>query len=163
MNTEQPEVINIKGEAPQPVNLGKTRLLIHRKRNNHVELLPNGTSAKAGDLLQLGYITANEPYGIILSIDGQGRVTLHFPESKDLPTALVRRQKILLPNAIELDNAPAFERFFFITSTSPLEVAGTLRAAEKLAKDLHRASKELLPLPGDINQYSLIILKGDQK
>ena len=163
VNKDQPEIISIKGEGPQQINLTRTQLLIHRKRNSHVELLRNGTPGKAGDLLQLGYISAKEPYGIILSIDGQGRVSLHFPESKDLTASLVCHQKILLPNAIELDNAPDFERFFFITSNSPLQAAGILTAAEKLAKDIHRARKEVIPLPGDINQYSLIILKGGQK
>lgn len=163
VNKDQAEIINIKGEGPQQIDLTRTQLLIHRKRNSHVELLRNGAPGKAGDLLQLGYISAKEPYGIILSIDGQGRVSLHFPGTKDLPASLVCHQKILLPNAIELDNAPAFERFFFITSNSPLEVAGILKAAEKLAKDIHRARKEVIPLPGDINQYSLIILKGGQK
>jgi len=137
-----------------------TQLLIHRKQNSHVELLKSGMRGQAGDLLQLAYFTAAEPYGAILSIDGRGHVTLHLPETRDMPATLALRQKILLAHAIELDNAPGFERFFFITSRQPFRLADVLRAAENLATDKERARREMLPLPKTYCQYSTIIIKG---
>jgi hypothetical protein len=156
--TDQGDHTHVKGSPP--VNLSSTQLLVHRKRNSQVELLQNGVRGQAGDLLQLAYFAAAEPYGTILSIDGRGHVTLHFPETQDMPTTLELRQRVLLAHAIELDNAPGFERFFFITSRQPFQAADVLKAAEILARDKERARNEKLRLPETYSQYSLIIIKG---
>jgi len=84
--------------------------------------LKNGARAKAGDLLQLAYIPAGKTYGVIFSIDGSGIVTLHHPESKGNSSILKQEKKNLLPSSYELDNAPDFERFFFITTMEEIEV-----------------------------------------
>jgi hypothetical protein len=117
---------------------------------------------KARDLLQLAYIAAKESHGVILSIDGNGNVTLHFPDKKNHPTSLEQDKKILLPNAIELDNAPGFERFFFITSGVEINAAEILRKAGTLANNPDRAKKDNMALPESLNQYSIIIIKGEQ-
>jgi hypothetical protein len=146
----------------ETIDLSKTQLLIHRKQGDHIELLKNGTWGKAGDLLQLAYIAGKKAYGVILSIDGNGNVTLHFPDIKSNPTSLKRDNKILLPNAIELDNAPGFERFFFITSDIKINTADVLKKARDLAQNPDRAKKANLNLPQSFNQHSMIIIKGDQ-
>ncbi|MCP4157377.1 MAG: ActD protein, partial [bacterium] len=69
---------------------------------------------------------------------------------------------ILLPNAIELDDAPGFERFFFITSTTPIDVPALLTTAEKLAATAVEARYDELPLPQNMNQYSVIINKENK-
>ena len=61
-----------------PVDLSKTQLLVHRKQNDQVEILTDGQRAREGDLLQLAYVAVEKPYGVILSIDGRGEITLHF-------------------------------------------------------------------------------------
>jgi hypothetical protein len=64
---------------------------------------------------------------LIASIDGAGVVTLHYPANADAPalaTALAQKPTSL-PQAYVLDDAPQFERFFFITSEDPIEVAPT--------------------------------------
>jgi hypothetical protein len=47
--------------------------------------------------------------------------------------ALETHQKVLLPDAIELDDAPVFERFFFVSSGSPPDAAAILNEARDLA------------------------------
>lgn len=156
--SEQPETILVKG--PLAVSLTHTQLLVHRKRNAHVELLHSGDSAQTGDLLQLAYVADRESFGVILSIDGKGRVTLHYPMKINGNCALVRQKKVLLSNAFELDDAPGFERFFFVTADEKIDVGRVFAKAVELARNPSRASKEDLDLPGNIKQYSFIILKG---
>ena len=144
------------------VDMSKSQLLIHRKCTDHIELLQDGTRGKAGDLLQLAYVAVKESYGVILSIDGNGNVTLHFPDKKNTPTSLEQDKKILLPNAIELDNAPEFERFFFLTSGLEINVEEILNKAKNLATNPDRAKRDNMDLPENINQHSILILKGDR-
>ena len=98
---------------------------------------------------------------MILSIDGRGAVTLHLPESKGDSTKLELSKQSLLPNAIELDDAPEFERFFFLTSDSPIDVNGILQEAQDLAKNLEQVRQNNLELPESFQQYSVLILKGE--
>ena len=153
--------IRIKGI--DTFNLAETNLIIHRKQDNQVELLRNGVQGKAGDILQLAYVAAEQSYGIILSIDGSGKVTLHFPEQIGLSTAIEKNKKILLPNAIELDNAPDFERFFFITSERNIDIAEIIKKAEILGNNPTRAKTDPLDLPESYQQFSRIILKEVNK
>jgi hypothetical protein len=145
----------------QSIDLSKTQLLVYRKNRNLVEVLNNGRQAGKGDLLQLAYVTTHDPYGLILSVDGRGGVTLHFPAEKDGSSLLVLNKKTALPHAIELDDAPGFERFFLITSGFPIDVEDVLKKAENLARDPERVRQGRLDLAEDIRQYSVLILKGE--
>lgn len=143
------------------LDFSKTQLMIHRKTNRDVELLSDGRQAKAGDLLQLAYVAVREPYGVILSVDGRGEVTLHHPVEGGGSTALILNKKTLLPNAIELDDSPGFERFFFITSDRPIDVGEVLKRAQVLAQDGDRAKRGKMDLPEGLRQSSILILKGE--
>jgi hypothetical protein len=151
------ESTRIKGD--RVIDMSKTHLLIYRKTGDDAELLENGTRAKAGDLLQMAYVTAAETYGIILSIDGNRTVTLHYPEKQNRSPHLRRRKKVLLATAYELDDAPGFERFFFITSTSLIDVGAVLEQAKQLAQNIDRAKIDNIALPGGVHQVSILITK----
>jgi hypothetical protein len=148
----------VKGN--QNIDLSKTQLLIYRKNKEDIEILKEGNRARAGDLLQLAYVSADEPYGMILSLDGRGGITLHFPSEKEGSTELVRNRKRVLSNAIELDDAPGFERFFLITSRHPIDVEYVLSKAGDLSKDQERIKRDKLALPESFSQHSVLILKG---
>ncbi|UCE41168.1 MAG: hypothetical protein JSV17_17330 [Candidatus Aminicenantes bacterium] len=143
------------------VDLSQTQLLVYRKIQDRVETLSDGEQAWAGDLLQLAYVTTQDSYGMILSIDGRGTVTLHLPENTGESTKLELRKQFLLPNAIELDDAPKFERFFFLTSESPIDVDGVLQEAQDMAKNPEQVKQENMDLPESFKQYSVLILKGE--
>jgi hypothetical protein len=160
-STEFEEGIRIKGTQNQHANMQTTHLIIHRKNNSNIELLENGVKAKAGDLLQLAYVAAEESHGVIFSIDGNGTVTLHFPDNKNESTALKQKKKVLLASAYELDDAPEFERFFFITSHSEIDVEQIIKSAETLAKNPGRIKSETIGLKETLNQYTILIKKGD--
>ena len=124
-------------------------------------LLKSGAKAKQGDLLQIAYISAGENFGVIFSIDGNGAVTLHYPEHKKQSTFLKKEKKVLLESAYELDDAPGFERFFFITSPAPINVDGVLKKAWELARDPNLAETANIELKQSFKQTSVLIEKGD--
>jgi hypothetical protein len=153
----QEDTHRVKGsQEVQPV----PHLIIHRKGNN-IEVLEKGSRAHAGDLLQLAYAAAGEAHGVICSIDGNSTVTLHFPGKKNDPTALMQRKRVLLANAYELDDAPGFERFFFITSDAEIDVEDILKRAKALANDSHRVKTDNIRLPHSFKQFSILIIKGE--
>ena len=143
--------------------MSKTQLLIHRKTEEYVELLKNGVLGHSGDLLQLGYVAGQERFGVILSIDGRKNVTLHFPENETQLPVLNKEGSFYFPNAIELDNAPEFERFFFLTSKNEMDVEDILIRAKSLAADLGRARGGDINVPEHIHQSSILIVKGEKK
>jgi len=159
-NGTTPDYTRIKGE--ESIDFTKTQIIIYRKSNNEIELLKNGDPAKAGDLLQIAYIPAGKTYGVILSIDGSGIVTLHHPESKSSSSVLKQEKKNLLPSSYELDNAPDFERFFFITAMEEIEVQSIMNKAEELALSPASAKTKNLNLPESHSQFS-ILLKKEKK
>jgi hypothetical protein len=150
-----------QAKGTEALDLSKTQLLVYRKNKDRVEMLTDGSLSKAGDLLQLAYVAARAPHGVILSIDGRGGITLHYPSEKGETTDLTQNKRILLPNAIELDDAPGFERFFFLTSEYPIDLAGVLERAKSLAADPSRVREGKLDLPEGIEQSSITILKGE--
>lgn len=142
-------------------DLTEPNLIVYRKNDSGEEELKNGVKAKAGDLLQIAYAAAKKKYGVILSIDGNGTVTLHYPERKDQSTVLKKGMKVLLGSSYELDNAPEFERFFFITSMSEIDVADILQKAIRLAHDSKRAKTNNIELVDPFKQTTFLIIKGN--
>jgi hypothetical protein len=138
---------------------GATRLLAFRLAGDHVEQLAPDTLAKPGDIIQLRYNAGGQRYGIIASIDGAGAVTLHYPASEDASPALEPKTKAL-PNAYELDDAPGFERFFFITDNQPLDVKATLTALRELAQR-DDADTARLEMPDGMRMTALRLRKPD--
>ena len=149
----------VKGAAA--VDLTRTQLLVYRKAGDQAELVGDGTEARAGALLQLAYVAASERYGTILSIDGGGGVTRHFPADEGGSTLLSLNKRVLLQSALELDDAPGFERFFLVTSPAPVDVGAVLAKAVELAKDPAAAKRADLGLPAGLKQTSVLVLKGE--
>lgn len=155
-----PGSMRIKGD--ESLDFSKTQVIIYRKGKGGIELLSGQTQAKAGDLLQLGYISAGRTHGIIFSIDGNGVVTLHYPEKRDGSSLLKQEKKNLLSSAYELDNAPGFERFFFITAMQEIDVEDILKRAEALALSPKLAKATNFDLPESCHQFSILLNKEKQ-
>ncbi len=146
-----PEVTRAKGDA---------RLIAYRKRGDEVERLTPAAPARAGDLIQLSYLAAGQAHGVVLSIDGAGAVTLHYPRTAGGHTELEDGGPIALPHAYELDDAPAFERFFFITGPAPIDVQHVLEQASDLANSGRAdADQATLSLDSALTQWSLLLTK----
>jgi len=106
--------------------------------------------------LQLAY--GGGGYVVVLSIDGARKVTLHWPERNDGDAPAVKAGENRLPSAYELDDAPAFERFFLIHAKTPFSVATAVEAARALAAQ-PSARNQSLALPPGFEQISLALEK----
>jgi hypothetical protein len=141
---------------------GSPRLLAFRQVGQQVERLPQDALVHAGDVIQLRYNAAGHGFGVIASVDGAGVVTLHFPLSEQAPpqATAVSTETATLPDAYALDDAPGFERFFFVTANDPVDVRQTLAAVRELA---HRddCATAKLELPAGLHQWSLRLRKPD--
>ena len=109
-------------------------------------------------MLQLSYVSGGRRHGAVLSVDGRGSVTLHSPESLTGPLVL-KGGTVPLPSAYALDDAPAFERFFFVTSDAPFDVGTLMESARQLAREPERARDAPLPLPEPLSQICVILEK----
>jgi len=140
------EVIRLKG-GPQ--------LVVQRLAAGGAESLANDDIAAAGDRLQIGYRAGRPDYGVILSVDGRGTITVHFPQG-DHAERLMTQRVISLDHSYELDAAPSFEDFFLVTSPEPFDVRRVVDAAR--AWQRHDGGE--LPLPAGFAQTSLHLRKG---
>ena len=143
----QPITDRIKGDA---------RLFIHLKTDAGSRELVSGEIAEAGALLQISYDAGNEDYGAIASVDGRGNITLHFPARPDGSTKLTTGGLQSLPFAYELDDAPRFERFVFVSANEPFN-AGLLINALKAVGDSPDTD---LKLPKNLSVTELTLLKA---
>ncbi|MFO7561828.1 MAG: hypothetical protein R6X02_04240 [Enhygromyxa sp.] len=136
-------------------------LVVDRKLDAGHERLASGDQARPGDLLQVSYVPAGRDAGVILSIDGAGVVTLHHPSEPTAAPALVEGLEIPLAHAYELDEAPGFERFVFVTrDEGAVAVAQVLAAAEQLAANPDSARSVPLALEGEgWMQHSIVLDK----
>jgi len=146
----QQDGIRLKGAQP--------KLVVHRQAGDGAEQLADGAEARARDLLQLSYQAAGAAYGVVLSVDGNGNVILHLPDGGLTAAPLETSGAVPLPQAYELDDAPAFERFFLVTGAAPFPVESALEAARRLARG-GDAAHAPLPLPGALHQSSFLLKK----
>jgi len=67
--------------------------------------------------------------------------------------------RVFLADAFELDQAPRFERFMFITAREPLPTSWILEKARQLAAIEDEAMTGPLDLPDRFGQVSLLLRK----
>lgn len=150
-----PAEVRLKGSGP--------RLLVFRKQGEQAAQLRPGSEAQAGDLIQLGYLASGQRYGVIVSVDARGGATLHFPATPAASLELQRSGPTLLEQAFQLDDAPAFERFFLVTTDeahrAALTTALVLEQARALAADPRAAETRPLALPPALHQESFLLRK----
>lgn len=152
----------ISGDAVRIKGIGP-RLLLFRKQGDKAAQLRPGSEAQPGDLIQLGYVANGQRYGVIVSIDARGGTTLHFPASATAPPELSRGGATLLDQSFQLDDSPAFERFFLVTADAQhgadLAVALVMEKARALAADPRAAETAPLVLPAALHQESFLLRK----
>ena len=142
---------------------GRAHLTAYKQVGEEAQRLEADAVVHAGDLVQLRYDGGGHAYGLIASVDGNGVVTLHYPLAEDAPpeaTALAAKPTTLA-HSYALDDAPRFERFFFITANDPIDVRQSLAALHVLAGRPDSADATL-ELPAGSHQWSLRLRKGPQ-
>lgn len=148
--------VRFKGLAPH--------LTLHRKTADGQEKLDPGSLAQFGDLIQLSYVAAGARFGVVVSVDGRGQATLHYPIQVQQPSALRSGAAVPLTQAYELDDAPDFERFFFVTSRQDQEPQDFARRVLDLASAFAKGAKQEvrsadLPLPQSWAQADFLLAK----
>jgi hypothetical protein len=139
---------------------GDARLLAYLARaNGSTPALRHGSRVRPRDVVQLKYQAGTARFGAVLSIDGRGAVTVHLPPDAARPVALVGDGAVNLPQSYELDDAPGFERFIFVTSANAFSLPEVLEAARALARAPGQARHKPLELPAELQQQSLLLEK----
>ena len=134
-------------------------LAVYRRTDRGSETMADGAIARAGDLLRLGYPAVTHTYGVILSVDGRATVTRHLPATGARAALLGHDRLNLLNTAYELDDAPGWERFYFVTADTEFDVEPILSATRQLAvRDLQHPPG-LLPLGREFSQAMFLVQK----
>jgi hypothetical protein len=147
-NNPQNDII-FKGE--------ESRLFIFRKTDGSPDELKTGSAAHEGDQLQLGFQT-RMTHAVIVSIDGRGNVTLHYPASGSGSSIVGKDRKTLLDRSYRLDDAPSFERFLLVTSDVGITAGYIVSRARGIAADRSKAMAEPLSVSGT-KEVSLLLIK----
>jgi hypothetical protein len=144
----------IKGEGPH--------LDLYRKTPSGSESLEDGAPVFPGDVIGLAYQAAGRLYGVILSVDGRGTVTLHVPHQGSRSIRLNNDGRIVLDFALELDDAPRWERFYFVTADTPFDASPVMRAARQIDTQRPIDRPEKLDLPQSLDQFVVSLMKGTE-
>ena len=134
-------------------------LLLFRKTPEGSEPLKDGATARAGDLIRIGYRAAGQRWGVIVSVDGRGVVTRHLPRDGAHAARLPTESQALLDSAYELDDAPRWERFYFVAGPAPFDTAPILEAANRVAASGSAGPPPALPLRMAVKQSSVLLIK----
>ena len=107
------------------------RMEVWKKTSAGIVQLNDLDSVGEGDEIQLRYAVPEKCFGLLFSMDGNGALTLHMGDGvKAIELAPGKMNS--LPFAYKLDDAPYFEKFFFVTS--PKEFAVEENDVDKLLK-----------------------------
>lgn len=131
-------------------------LAIYRRTEAGSELLADGDRGHSGDLLRIGYKVADAAFGIIVSVDGRGLVTMHLPADGGRAVPLDRGDTVLLDRAYELDDAPKWERFYLVTGRTAFEVEPVLTAIRNTSPS---SDSPTLSLGPDLGAVTFVIQK----
>lgn len=136
------------------------RMHIYRQEGTEVVRLENRTYVKEGDLLAISYIASGAKYGFILSIDGNGCVTQHYPLYGDMAVQLSSDGEVPLEDAYRLDDAPSFERFLLITSDKEFSI----REVEQAVASFQNADRAMaedfsIYVPKNADITDILLLK----
>ena len=97
------------------------RMEVWKKTTSGIVQLQDLDEVREGDEIQLRYAVPEKCFGILFSMDGNGALTLHMGDgAKAIELAPGKMNS--LPFAYKLDDAPYFEKFFFVTSPKKFTV-----------------------------------------
>lgn len=150
------EITRLKGIEPE--------LTVYRSvggQTGSAEELSDGDRAAEGDRLQVAYNAGGRAYGVIVSVDGRGALTLHHPVTASAVPELIAGGEQNLPYGYELDDAPGFEAFYFITSDEVFDIPEILNHVQGQVDDIVEEPGTALRLPDGFAIESVMIRKGE--
>lgn len=123
------------------------RMEVWKKSAAGIVQLENMSDASEGDEIQLRYSVPQKCFGMLFSMDGNGVMTLHMGEGNEA-VALEPGKMVSLPYAYKLDDAPKFEKFFFVTSQKHFAVVNNDVDATLKQEGVHVESLTLRKVEG---------------
>lgn len=152
-----PEIQMLGGVTPDQLQektriKGNARLFLYRKTDQGIESLTNGSVAHQGDRIQIYYHAGDSQHGAIFSVDGNGIFTQHLPDTGDQSASLTQGDPVALEFSYELDNAPKWERFYFITSNTTFDL--------KSIQNAFKSNTDSLQLNATLKQFVFTLHKG---
>ncbi len=136
------------------------RIHVYRKDGTDAIKLNAGERVSANDALQISYLSNGNTWGVILSIDGNGVVTRHYPDAGDGAAPLDTSGEVPLAFSYVLDDAPKYERFVFVSSRSSFPVEPIIEALRDLAADPGFAERDLSKsLPAELTISDIVLVK----
>ncbi|MFA6111673.1 MAG: ActD-like protein [Candidatus Latescibacterota bacterium] len=144
-----PESERTKGEV--------AGLQLFRRTVTGTEALVDSAAAGQGDLVQIVYRALGRQYGVILSVDGRGTVTVHLPGEGETAARLRQKGPDTLAFAYELDGTPGWERFYLVAADHPFPVATAVTAAQAASA----STRGELVVPEGFSQDSFSLRKQD--
>lgn len=132
-NTQLMEVAmaDVSGDDGLRIKGMDARMEVWKKTGDSAVQMENLGEAREGDEIQLRYAVAEKCFGLLFSMDGNGTITMHMGH-ENRAVELEPGKMTTLPFAYKLDNAPKFEKFFFLTSKDEFELnAGDIDASLK--------------------------------
>lgn len=132
-NTQLMEVAmaDVSGDDGLRIKGLSARMEVWKKTGDSAVQMENLGEAREGDEIQLRYAVAEKCFGLLFSMDGNGTITMHMGH-ENRAVELEPGKMTTLPFAYKLDNAPKFEKFFFLTSKDEFELnAGDIDASLK--------------------------------
>jgi len=120
-------------ENGERIKGGGQRLFVYRKVGDTPVPLSAKTKLSVNDMVQISYIAGGDAFGAILSVDGNGVVTQHYPDSGDFTARLSNEGEASLDFSYKLDNAPKFERFIFVSGGEKITLVEYKKALMRAA------------------------------
>lgn len=136
------------------------RIFIYRDLGDgEAELLEDGDRTFQGDNLQISYLATGKNYGSIISVDSRDVITLHFPENSDILPRLQPYDEVYLPYGYRLDDAPQFERFFFVSSEEAFDVGDLLASIAPQLKSARWTRSGEIDFPDEFSVHRIDLVK----
>ncbi|MEE0998821.1 MAG: hypothetical protein UIH41_04045 [Treponemataceae bacterium] len=139
---------------------GSSNFFIYKKTSDSAIRLQNKDKVSEGDVIQITYVASGAKYGSIISIDGNGYLTQHYPLFGTKVSPLETTGEIPLKDAYKLDDAPDFERFLFITSDNQFDISALVEAVENTKNPSICKTEDFSKyLPEDVKIKEVLLLK----
>lgn len=137
--------IRLKGGATlSGPEAGEPGLMLYRQMAEGSEALQPGDRVRPGDALQIELRPGTFDYAAVVSVDGRGAITWHWPARPDQPELASHLPKGRLPNAFQLDSAPGFERFYLLLSSDSSAMAALPQLEPRLRESITRDAEWFL-------------------
>ncbi len=133
---------------------------VYRKNGTDAIRLKRGDRVSANDALQISYLSNGNTWGVILSVDGNGVITRHYPDAGNGAAPLDTSGEIPLAFSYVLDDAPKYERFIFVSSKSAFPVESVIGTIESLSVEPGFAALDLSEkLPQGLAISDIVLVK----